>query len=112
MARPEVPPVFRLAERFDRMPLPDVFPPYGWLGRRDVSLLKASPDGEVWALEFGGVQDFRPVWIVFRPDGTMKGRVSGTEELDLLDVRGDTVLVRRWDAYDVETIEMRLVTWR
>lgn len=112
MARPEVPPVFRLAERFDRMPLPDVFPPYGWLGRRDVSILRVSHDGEVWALEFGGVRDSSPIWLVFAADGTVRGRVAGSEELDLLDVRGDTVLVRRWDAYDVETVETRRVMWR
>jgi hypothetical protein len=110
-ASPEAPPELRLVERFDRMPLPSTFPPYGWMGRHGMRILQVSHGGDAWALEFGGLRDAGPVWTVFGPDGSVRSRVTADEELELLDVRDDVAVVRRWDDQDVEWIELRRIVW-
>jgi hypothetical protein len=96
----------------DRMPIPDTAPPYGWDGRRELSMLRLGKDGTVWALEYGGLLGTVPVWIVFAPDGSVRARISAGEELDLLYADENIVLVHRWDELDVETVEMRSLPWQ
>jgi hypothetical protein len=64
-------------------------------------------NGDVWVLLFGGVRSLRPTWLVYRRNGEFRARVSSDSETEILDVLGDSVLVRHWDTDDVERISIR-----
>lgn len=111
----------RVADRFpknmnvggiaERVPVEPVPPPLGWAGDRPLSMFRIDRDGNVWALEFGGVRADPPVWTVIGADGSIMGRVTAEEELDVLDSDGPVVLVHRWDRNDTETVEVRRIRW-
>jgi translation elongation factor P/translation initiation factor 5A len=94
------------------MPTPSTFPPYGWVGRRQLTLLRVGQDGYVWVLEFGGVRSSQPVWTVFSADGTVRSRIMAEEELDVLYSNNEFAVVHHWDDLDVETIELRQISWQ
>jgi hypothetical protein len=104
-------PQVKLGQVFDRMPLPDTFPYYGWAGEHRLKLMKAMASGEIWVLNFGGVRDTRPVWSVYTPRGTFKGQVVAPEEIEILDASSDTAVALHWDELDVESVELRPLFW-
>ncbi len=108
---PEMPNRNQLREIVEQIPIPSTPPPYGWFGKRWLTMLRVSHDGDVWALEFGGLPGSLPVWTVFGSDGSRRGRVSANEELDILDANDSLVLVHRWNDLDVETVELRRIRW-
>lgn len=102
----------KLGDIFDRMPIPDTFPTYGWTGRHDLELLRAASDGRIWILLHRGAGATGPTWSVFRQNDGDEGRfeeihVTATQEIDVLDGHGELLVVRRWDEYDVERVELR-----
>lgn len=106
-----LPRIGNVADVVDRLPIPDTVPPYGWEGERQLTLLRVGRDGAIWVLEFSGPDTAHPTWIVLRPDGTVKARVTADEELDILYADEEFVLVHRWDELDVETVELRRIGW-
>lgn len=94
---------------FDRMPIPDSFPPYGWAGEHWAPLLRNTSDGNLWALHFGGVRDKRPTWSVFKADGTFLHEVVGYGEMRLLDAANGMALVLTWDKDGAEQVELRRI---
>lgn len=94
---------------FDRMPIPDSFPPYGWAGEHSMPMLQATSSGELWVLHFGGVRESRQKWSVFRADGTFLYDVVGPGGMRVLDVADGMALVLTWDADGTEQVELRRV---
>jgi hypothetical protein len=99
----------KLGETFDRMPLPDTFPIYGWSGAQRLKLMRSVAAGEIWIINFGGVRDSRPRWSVFDTTGTYRGDVIAPEEVELLDATADVAAVLHWDDTDVETVQLRSI---
>jgi hypothetical protein len=104
-------PQVKLGEVFDRMPLPDTFPIYGWAGFHRLKLMRAVTAGEIWVLNFGGARDLRPRWSVYDTTGAYKGDVIAPEEMELLDATHTTAAVLQWDEMDVETVRLRPIRW-
>jgi hypothetical protein len=103
-------PAVPLAPIFDAMPVPKAFPPFGWSGEYPIRALRVHGDSTVWVLHFGGVADLAPTWTVFSLDGHIRGRVKGAVEMDVLDSRGDRVLVLRHGEAGEEIVEVRHLT--
>ncbi len=99
----------RVGRLFDRMPVPDTMAFYGWHGRRRLSVLRITSEGELWALHAAGADVSGPTWTVFAPDGSSNRTVRAADEVELLDAAGDFALVLRWDEDDVEHVELRRI---
>jgi hypothetical protein len=95
----------------DRVPIASTLPPYGWEGKRQLTLLRVDAMNMVWVLETGGIEDEPPVWTVLAPDGSLKARVTADEELDVLYSNATMALVHRWNTLDVERLELRVIDW-
>lgn len=100
----------KLGPVFDRMDIPDILPVFGWYGARRLKLMRVSHE-YLWVIRSTGVRDPGPTWIVFTRDGVVKGHLTATEELDILDLRADIAVVLVWNDEDVETVELRRVLW-
>jgi len=87
---------------FDRIPLPDSLPYFGWgpMPRRPI---RAMSNGELWLLEYGGLEPGPAVWTVVAADGSLH-RVALASAGEVLDVRDGRVLVRDTDADGVERL--------
>ena len=96
---------------FDRMPVPEKLPVYGWAHYGRLAPMRARESGEIWMLDYGGLQDMRPVWTVVAEDGTVKGRVTAPEEVEVLDATHDLALVLTWDQNAMKTVELRRILW-
>jgi hypothetical protein len=105
------PPGLNVRDLINRVPIPSTQPPYGWEGERALPMLTVGLDSSVWVLEFGGLQDERPAWTVLGQDGLTKGQVIAEEELEILAATATLVLVRRWDRFDAESVELRRINW-
>lgn len=104
---PELP----LGPVFDKMPIPDSFPPFGWAGEAPATTLRVHSDGSVWVMRFGGVRTTTPVWAVFDSTGKFRGNVAGPYEMDVLDSSGERVLVLTRSDLGEEFVDVREVHW-
>jgi hypothetical protein len=96
------------------MPSPKALPAFGWLGKHSIGLLKVTTNGDVWITDVSGIGSRVPYpeWVVVGQTGLLRGRVTATSVIDVLDVSGDMILVLAWDKDDVERIELRKIEWR
>lgn len=94
-----------------RMSIPKVFPKYGWIGTRPLPTMRLTRDPDaVWLLEYGGIRDLYPKWIVYLHDGSSNfqpHRVTADEQISVLAWDGSRVAVKAWDELDVERVEVR-----
>ena len=97
----------KMVDLFDRLPIADTFPPYGWYGnpKKDLKVASVSSVGDLWVLN----GDELPGWTVFTEDGSVRGHVRALEVLDVLDADDEIAVVLRWDELDVETVEVRRI---
>ena len=96
---------------FDRMPIPEVAPWFGWEGTRALDLIRVTASGDLWVVNHGGTKNPHPTWTVIRGTGEELGRVTSTEEVRILDYDSDSAVVLCWDETGVETVELRRVLW-
>jgi hypothetical protein len=96
---------------FDRMPIPEVAPWFGWEGTRALDLIRVTASGDLWVVNHGGTKNLHPTWTVIRGTGEELGRVTSTEEVRILDYDSDSAVVLCWDETGVETVELRRVLW-
>lgn len=101
-----------VAALLGRMPIPRVFPRYGWFGSRGLAVARTMSDGTLWVVNGGGTRGDYPTWSVFAGGTALLGQVAASEELDVLDVSGNHALVLAWDVDGVERVEVRRVHWR
>jgi hypothetical protein len=107
-------------ERFlDGMGVPDHLPPYGWLSveRGDTRPPLIVADGFVFALRYGGMQTASadvagPEWFVFRPGGGHVATLTSSDDVRLLDLRGDLAAVLRKTELGEEVVELRRILGR
>ena len=99
--------------------LPDHLPPYGWLsveqGDRRPPLIVA--DGFVLALRYGGIESANDEvasseWFVFRPGEGQVASLTSSDDVRLLDLRGDLAAVLRRTEFGEEVVELRQVLGR
>ena len=98
---------------------PDHLPPYGWLsvepGGTRPPLIVA--DGSVFALLYGGLQTASgnvagPEWFVFRPGEGHVATLTSSDDVRLLDLRGDLAAVLRKTELGEEVVELRRIVGR
>lgn len=94
---------------FDRIPVPDLQPYFGWVGPRPLPPLRYMSDGTLWVLLFGGVGPAAPRWITIDDMGGPGKYVVANEELDVLDVSGSMALVVRWSVNEEQFVEVRKI---
>ncbi len=85
---------------FDRVPLPDSLPYFGW-GPMPRPVLRAMSNGEIWLLEYGGLEPGPAFWTVVGV-GDKIHRVALPSRGEVLDARDGRALVRDTDADGVE----------
>lgn len=99
-------------EIFDQMQLPTMLPFFGWAGPPDLRMLLGDSSGRLWLLAYGGIEARRtPSWTLFGRGGELVGNVTVPEVAEVLDARGDSVLLRTWDRYDQELVILTRIVW-
>lgn len=98
---------------------PPHLPPYGWLsvGQGDTRPPLIVADGFVFALLYGGMQTATgdvagPEWFVFRPGDGHVATLTSSDDVRLLDIRGDLAAVLRKTELGEEVVELRRVLGR
>lgn len=90
-------------KQFHRMDLPLTRPPFGNFGR-PIRMLGGN-DSYVWVLHFATPQDIVWKWSIF--DSRFKEtEVTTPSDTELLDVSMSRILLKRWNEYDVEFVEL------
>lgn len=96
---------------FERIPVPETFPAFGWAGSHPLALVRAHSDGTIWVVHFGGVRDSQPMWTVFNVADGSQREVSAPSEMDVLDSAANRVLILRYNEDDEEIVETRRIRW-
>jgi len=96
-----------MADLYDRMPVPDTYPFFGWASWDRRPLLTAS-DSEIWVLKYGGLSELGPTWMVFDLESARQtGELSSADDVELWDVAGDLAGVLYRTELDEEIVELR-----
>jgi hypothetical protein len=95
------------ADLFDRMPVPDTYPFFGWASWDRRPLLTAR-DSEIWVLKYGGLSELGPTWMIFDLESARQtGELSSADDVELWDVAGDLAGVLYRTELDEEIVELR-----
>lgn len=97
----------RLKPVYDRMPLPTSHPAFGWSGERPMRGLSLSGGSRLWVLHHGGYAGNSKRWTVLTQDLKQVLTLESPEDVDILDARGDSVLVHRLVPNGEEFVELR-----
>lgn len=100
-----------LAEVFQRLPVPDYLPAYGWASWTPRQILTAA-DGDLWALQYGGLSTAGPEWIVYRAGIGQVGTATAPDDVVLYDVSDILAAVVKLGEYREEVVELRRVRRR
>jgi hypothetical protein len=95
------------ADLFDRMPVPDTYPFFGWASwdRRPFLIAR---DSVIWVLEYGGLSDTGPTWMIFDLESARQtGELSSADDVELWDVAGDLAGVLYRTELGEEIVELR-----
>lgn len=96
-----------LANLFDQMPIPETFPFYGWASWDRRPFLTAR-DSVIWVLEYGGLSDRGPTWMIFDLESARQtGELSSADDVELWDVAGDLAGVLYRTELGEEIVELR-----
>ena len=95
------------ADLFDRMPVPDTYPFFGWASWDRRPFLTAR-DSVIWVLEYGGLSELGPTWMIFDLESARQtGELSSADDVELWDVAGDLAGVLYRTELGEEIVELR-----
>ena len=78
-----------------------------------MDVLGVTGEGHILITDVSGVGSVPyPEWVVMKPTGRLTGRITATSVIEILDMNGDSVLVRAWNQDDVERVELRRIKWQ